>query len=116
MNSTYLFGSPRVGNKDFEQKLEADSGTIIFRFVINNNLVTRAPPRSFGYSHVGNFLYFSEDGNSLEVDASYWYRFLELFKGVYEDFGNLGPDHFKDHAMDYYVSHTKLHHAYNPFI
>lgn len=115
VNGTYLFGSPRVGNKDFEQKLEADSGSRIFRFVNNNDLVTRVPPRSLGYSHVGKFLYFNEDGESLEVDASYWYRFLELFKGVFEDFGDLGPDHFKDHAMDYYVSRTKLHRAYNPF-
>lgn len=115
VNGTYLFDSPRVGNKDFEQKLEADSRTRIFRFVNNNDLVTRVPPRSFGFSHVGKFLYFSEDGNSLEVDANYWYHFLELFKGVYEDFGKLGPDLFKDHAMDYYVSRTKLHRAYNPY-
>lgn len=115
VNGTYLFGSPRVGNKEFEQKLGMDSGVRIFRFVNNNDLVTRVPPRSLGYSHVGKFLYFSEDGKSLEVDASYWYRFLEKVKGIFEDFGSLGPDHFKDHAMDYYVSRTKLHRANNPF-
>lgn len=116
VNGTYLFDSPRVTNKDFDQKLDADSSTRIFRFIKNNDLVKRVPQRSFGYSHVGIFLYFSEDGNSLEVDASYWYRFLELFKGAYEDFGNLGPDYFKEHAMDCYVSRTKLHRAYSPFI
>jgi hypothetical protein len=115
VNGTYLCDSPRVGNKYFEQKLEADYSTRIFRFVNNNDLVTREPPRRVGYTHVGKFLYFSDDGNSLELDARYWYRFLELFKGVYEDFGNLGPDYFKDHAMDYYLSRTKLHRAYNPF-
>lgn len=115
VNGTYLFGSPRVGDKDFEQKLEADAGSRIFRFVNNNDMVTRVPPRSLGYSHVGKLLYFSEDGKSLEIDASYWYRFLELFKGVFEDFGDLGPDQFKDHAMTEYMSRTKLHRNNNPF-
>lgn len=115
VNSTYTFGCPRVGNKDFEQKLEADSGSTIFRFVNNNDVVTRVPPRSLGYSHVGKFLYFSEDGKTLETDPSYWYRFLELTKGIFEDIGNLGPDNFKDHAMDCYVSRTKLHRNNNPF-
>jgi triacylglycerol lipase len=115
VNGTYLFGSPWVGNKDFEQKLEADSGSRIIRFVNNNDLVTHVPPRCLGYSHVGKLLYFNEDGKSLEVDASYWYRFLELFKGVFEDFGDLGTDQFKDHSMDCYLSRTKLHRANNPF-
>lgn len=48
VNGTYLFDSPRVGNKDFEQKLDADSSTRIYRFVNNNDLVKRVPPRSFG--------------------------------------------------------------------
>ena len=112
---TYTYGCPRVGNGDFAQKLNQDSGNRIFRFVNNNDIVTRVPPRTLNYSHVGKFLYFNADGSTLETDPGYWYRFLETVKGVFEDFGNLGPDAFKDHFMNHYVNRTRAVQSINPF-
>lgn len=112
---TYTFGCPRVGNGDFAQKLNQDSGSRMFRFVNNNDIVTRVAPRVLNYSHVGKFLYFNADGSKLEIDPGYWYRFLEKVKGVFDDFGDLGPDAFKDHFMDVYVNRTRQFLTVNPF-
>ena len=68
----------------------------------NNDIVTRVPPRASGYSHIGRFLYFDVDGN-LRDDISWWNRFLDRVKGLEKDFGKLGPDDVKDHAMDGYA-------------
>lgn len=59
VNGLYTFGCPRAGNRDFERAFNQDSGARAFRFVNNNDIVTRVPPRELDYSHVGKFLYFS---------------------------------------------------------
>jgi triacylglycerol lipase len=115
VNGTYTFGSPRAGNHDFEHAVNQDSGSRIFRFVNNNDLVTRVPPRELDYSHVGKMLYFDAQGNTVETDPSWWYQFLEGVKGVFADLGSLGPDSFKDHYMDAYLSRLQRHINDNPY-
>lgn len=115
VNGTYTFGSPRVGDRDFERALNQDSLARMFRFVNNNDLVTRVPPRELNYSHVGKLLYFDAKGDAMETDPSFWYRFLEGVKGVFEDLGKLGPDSFKDHAIAAYLKNLAKHISENPF-
>ncbi|MGH8676838.1 MAG: lipase family protein, partial [Burkholderiales bacterium] len=91
----YTFGQPRVGDRDFEQRFNVDSQSRTFRFVNNNDLVTRVPSRATGFSHVGTFLYFDRNGRLVD-DPGFWYRFLDGVKGTVADLGNLGPDMLKD--------------------
>lgn len=56
----YTFGSPRVGDRVFAQNFNSQFKDQSFRFVNNRDIITLVPPRQFGYSHVGTFLYFSD--------------------------------------------------------
>ena len=94
----YTFGSPRIGDRDFEQRFNADSGSCCFRFVNNNDIVTRVPSRARGFSHVGTFMYFDRHGRLVD-DPAFWYRFLDGLKASVQDLGKLGPDMIKDHSM-----------------
>jgi triacylglycerol lipase len=83
----YTFGSPRVGDMDFFNHFSQIFPNSAFRFVNNNDVVTRIPPRSFGYKHVGQCLFFDSEGNlHYEIDA--WNKFLDNVKGGMEKFLN----------------------------
>ena len=102
----YTFGMPRVGNKSFARKFRENYGSRSFRVVNNNDTVTRVPPRSFGYKHVGVVKYLNDKGR-LESGATPWKRFLVRVKGQVkgriDDFLNPGPDGLKDHGIGAYV-------------
>lgn len=83
-------------NRSFNQ----DSGARTFRFVNNSDIVSRIPPRTLNYSHVGKFLYFSANGKELEIDPHLWYKFLEDVKGVFEATDNMTPGNIADHSME----------------
>lgn len=110
----YTFGSPRVGDRTFETAFDADFGPRCYRFVNNNDLVTRVPPRSVGFSHVGTMLYFDRNGG-LQDDPGFWDQFLDSVQGAAQDFGSLGPDSIKDHSMDHgYVPNLQKNRGVNP--
>ena len=92
------FGSPRVGNRAFEVEFNRAMRARALRFVNNNDLVTRVPPRVAGFSHVGALLYFDAAG-VVRTDPGLWIRFLEGVKGGADDLGKLGPDAIRDHSM-----------------
>jgi triacylglycerol lipase len=102
VNGLYTFGQPRVGDADFCAAFNNDFGTRTFRFVNNNDIVTRVPPRTKFYRDVGRVLYFDASGN-LRDDISWWNKFLETVKGLEADFGKFGPDNIKDHSSDGYA-------------
>jgi len=80
----YTFGSPRVGDSVF-----ADAMNVRFRqsyrFVNNNDLVTRIPRRLAGFRHVDTVCYFNSDGE-LEHGTAAWDRFLDRFRTKLEGF------------------------------
>jgi triacylglycerol lipase len=83
----YTFGSPRVGDMEFFNHFSQIFPDRAFRFVNNNDVVTRIAPRSFGYKHVGQCLFFDSEGNlHYEIDA--WNKFLDNVKGGMEKFLN----------------------------
>ena len=55
-----------------------------------------------GYSHVGEFIYISDDGE-LNRDVGRWFQFLDRMKGAVDDIGEKGIDGVKDHAIDEYL-------------
>jgi hypothetical protein len=69
--------------------------------VNSNDLVTRVPPRSFGYRHLGTFKYFTEDGAFAE-DIGWWDRFLDGWRIRIEDIVSCWTDGIRDHSMTGY--------------
>ena len=56
----YTFGSPKVGDRDFEQVFEAKR-LPIYRFVHGFDIVTTIPPDEFDFVHVGSIITIQED-------------------------------------------------------
>lgn len=101
VNGLYDFGQPRVGDQDFVDEFERRCSGRYFRFVNNNDAVTRVPPRAFGYSHGGTLRYIDSAG-AIQSDISFWNSFLDRVKGRMEDFLKPGTDGLKDHGMEHY--------------
>ncbi len=85
VDGLYTFGSPRVYDWDASIKFDQAMGDRSFRFVNNNDIVTRIPKRIMGYRHVGQLKYFDENGD-LKEDPSWWSRFLDRLQGRFDDF------------------------------
>lgn len=103
VNGLVTIGQPRTGDREFATAFNAVLQDRCFRFINNNDLVTRLLPRATGYSHVGRALYIDDDGD-LHDDLSWWIRFLNRVKSAVDDIGDLGPDAIADHASADYVS------------
>jgi len=101
-NGLYTFGSPRVGNPTFCGSCDQAFSSRAFRFVNNNDVVTRVPGRIVGYDHMGTLKYFDHKG-ALQENLSHWEAFLDRVQGKWEDFLQPGTDGLKDHPMDRYI-------------
>jgi triacylglycerol lipase len=100
--STYTFGQPRTMTHNTARIINGKAENRFFRFQNNNDMVTRAPARAAGYSHVGSFVYISED-KSLHNDIGWWYRFLDSAEGVIKAIPKKGLDGVEDHSMSDYL-------------
>lgn len=104
VNGVYTLGQPRVGNGEFASGFDKALPDKCFRFINNNDVVTRIPlPLPvFKYTHVGHPLYLDSKGN-LKDSLSWWQKLADRFKGVVDDLGKVGPDDIKDHDSKKYV-------------
>lgn len=102
VNGLYTFGQPRTGDREFAKNFNADFGKKTFRFVNNNDIVTRVPFRSMHYSHVGTFKYFDESGG-FHHNMAWWRKLLDRINGRLQDILERGTDGIKDHSIDEYV-------------
>jgi triacylglycerol lipase len=113
----YTFGSPRVGDADFAQRLKVPA----FRFVNNNDLVTRVPPLGRYKSHMGQGKYkhvevekYIDSNGRLGSERS----LMDGLGGVAKNFGEglleVGQhdwlsrqplDSFNDHGPLFYALH-----------
>lgn len=100
VNGLYTFGSPRVGDANFVKTYKSFN-IPTFRFVNNNDVVTRVAPRTFGYGHLDVFLYFDAAGNVYK-NVDIWNRFLETVKGSIDDFLKPGVSFINEHDMGLY--------------
>ena len=102
-----VFGSPRVGNRDFAHVL---SGCKIVRYVDCCDIVCRLPPEPMGYAHVGDAIYLDRNGigkgavddNAMSYDRAAA-RASYLFRYAWRQ-GNVGVRDLADHAPVNYVS------------
>jgi triacylglycerol lipase len=102
----YTYGMPRVGNHTFAEKFMKNHGKRAYRIVNNNDVVTRLPPSSVGYKHVGMVKYLTASGK-LESGVGQWKAFKRRTKGQFvgraKDFLKPGSDGLKDHGIKKYI-------------
>ncbi|MEM1170857.1 MAG: lipase family protein [Cyanobacteria bacterium P01_H01_bin.35] len=104
--SVYTFGQPRAVEIATARLFNIEAKSRFFRFHNNNDLVTRFPTRLMGYSHVGTYIYISEQ-IELHLEPGFWFRFLDSIDGAANDLFRLGIDGVNDHSMDKYLSAVK---------
>ncbi|MCI5208899.1 MAG: DUF2974 domain-containing protein, partial [Candidatus Electrothrix sp. ATG2] len=63
----YTFGQPRIGHGNFANFIKINYGERFFRFVNDDDIVTRIPPV---YRHVGSLIHFAADGSLLTFPAA----------------------------------------------
>lgn len=104
--SVYTFGQPRAMTLETSRIFNVEAGRRFFRFQNNNDIVTRVPARLMGYSHVGSFLYISEEQKICD-DPGLWFRFLDAIDGAVEAVRESGIDAVEDHNMEKYLGAVK---------
>jgi triacylglycerol lipase len=78
----YTYGQPRVGDRSgFARKFNQHFRARAFRFVNNNDLVPRVPPRSMGYWHIGRSRYI-DASDRLHLSIRRWRRYLDALQGM----------------------------------
>lgn len=101
-NGVYTLGQPRVGDADFTAAFNRSFDGRSFRFVNNNDIVTRVPAWLRGYRHGGHMLYFDTREQLLKA-ISPWKKLVDGIKGVIGSIGEIGPDALNDHSREQYI-------------
>ncbi|MEI8213235.1 MAG: lipase family protein [Planctomycetota bacterium] len=99
----FTFGAPRVGNRAYASFLRIKH----FRWVNNNDIVPRIPPRWMGYHHMGREIYLNRRGKISRIHS--WLRLHDRWRGFLRGLGAWKFDLFSDHSMEEYIGHI---HAY----
>ena len=95
VNGLYTYGQPRTGDREFQRNFDADFVNQTFRYVNNNDIVTRVPFRSMHYSHIGICKYFDAKG---EQNTRIGENFRGLLRG--QAFETGAYSHFKRPLFD----------------
>lgn len=95
----FTYGSPRVGDRAYVNYCRL----VHYRWVNNNDIVTRVPPAWWGYSHGGREMYIDSRGHVRAVAG--WRRVADRLRGFLLGLGRLSIDHFSDHSVEHYIAH-----------
>ncbi|MEM6330250.1 MAG: lipase family protein [Planctomycetota bacterium] len=102
INSTpealFTYGSPRVGNQRYVNHVRLK----YYRWVNNNDIVPRVPPRWLGYRHTGHEFYLDRNGRLSDIDGVL--RLRDRFWGFLRSLKRWRIDHFSDHLMGEYIT------------
>lgn len=99
IGGVYTFGQPRVGDETFQHQFNTRLGNRTFRFVHHQDIITRLPPKTFGYHHVGEMKYIDRDGRLL-VNPPTWFRWVEKINaGIEGGISNILKRDLTDHAI-----------------
>lgn len=103
VSAIYTYGQPRTGDHAFARNFNFAYLPTTFRVVNQSDLVTRVPPRSFGYSHLGTFKYITSDGQ-VASDVGWWQRFLDDWQVALEHVLDWAEDGIESHRIGQYRS------------
>jgi len=90
----YTFGSPRVGNREFDR----DFKSAIYRVVNTTDIVTVVPLLAMGYVHVGDVRFLEHDMGDIRRGIPITQRVFFFIMTIFRLFGPL----VGDHAIDLY--------------
>jgi triacylglycerol lipase len=93
----YTYGSPRVGNNRYINYVQVDH----YRYVNNNDIVTRVPPALLGYRHCGSEVYLNRNGEIGQL--SHISRRRDRWQGFLRGLRKWKVDHFSDHSVKCYI-------------
>lgn len=93
----FTFGSPRVGDTRYINYVKLDH----YRFVNNNDIVTRVPPVFMGYRHSGSEVYLNRNGKIVRL--SQLGRRRDRLRGFLRGLRRWKIDHFADHSIHSYI-------------
>lgn len=93
----FTYGSPRVGDNRYISHVKMDH----YRYVNNNDVVTRVPPVLLGYRHCGDEVYLDRNGRIRKLGLvskrrDRWHGFLRGLR-------RWKIDHFSDHSIHRYI-------------
>lgn len=122
VSGLYTYGSPRVGNGDFKDRLTAEGlAARTYRIVNNTDVIAKVPPKVV-YRHVGALKLIDAKGHLTNVDDESQiaddaaeFDFKEsAFETIHSIFSPGGitknaPDYLADHAPIYYAIHIWNH-------
>ncbi len=94
----FTYGSPRVGDKRYINFVKLDH----YRFVNNNDVVTRVPPVFMGYRHSGSEVYLNRDGKI--GNLGHVGKRRDRWKGFLRGLRRWKIDHFADHSIHQYIN------------
>jgi triacylglycerol lipase len=97
----FTYGSPRVGNNRYVNFIQLEA----YRWVNNNDIVTRVPPMWLGYRHKGQEIYLNAYGKIRRLTP--WQRFKDRWRGTLRGLRERRFDPFADHSIVDYVRHIR---------
>jgi len=109
----YTYGSPRVGDNMFCDMLDLFMYGDHFRFVNNNDIVPRVPPRALGFNHAGQIRYATHDGE-IRGRMEWLEKLIDRIAGRWDDLFDLGTDGMKDHFIQNYIDVIKASYEEQP--
>jgi hypothetical protein len=101
VSGLFAFGQPRTGDGKFARHFDFAFRPYAFRIVNDRDIVTRTPPRSLGYRHLGTFIYLTDSGDVAD-DVGWWQQFLDGWQGAIESITEWGGGGIEKHGMACY--------------
>lgn len=95
----HTFGGPRVGNRAYVNHAQLPH----YRWVNNNDIVTRVPPPWLGYRHTGKEMYLNANGKLRRLTG--WQRTKDRLRGFLRGVRSWRIDHFTDHLQINYINY-----------
>jgi triacylglycerol lipase len=95
----HTFGSPRVGNRRYVRHAQITH----YRWVHNNDVVTRVPPAWWGYRHCGNEIYLDRNGQIRNLTGIG--RSRDRWRGLLQGLLKWKFDLLDDHSIKHYAQH-----------
>jgi triacylglycerol lipase len=95
----FTFGSPRIGTGRYVNFVQFEA----YRWVNNNDIVTRVPPAWMGYRHKGQEIYLNAYGRIRHL--TWWQRVKDRWRGFVGGLREGRFDPFSDHSITRYVEY-----------